>query len=117
MHRAIYDKLRLIAKAGVVTTYSEIAPLAGLDMSLPDDRNRIREILGEISTAEHAEGRPLLSAVVVHRDNNMPGHGFFTLAKQLGLHRGGDDFGFFIRELRRVHDCWAQNLTNRDSTD
>lgn len=109
MNELIYDKLISVARSQNVTTYSEIAPLAGLDMSNPDDRNRIANILGEISTHEHEKGRPLLSAVVIHRDNNIPGHGFFTLARELGLHRDTDDRMFFINELRRVHDRWKEN--------
>ena len=107
MHKEIYDKLKVVAKAGQVTHYSEVAPLAGLDMSLQEDRNRIATILDEISTSEHHEGHPLLSAVVIHKDDNMPGQGFFTLARRLGLHKGEDNFLFFIQELRRVHDYWS----------
>lgn len=106
MKKAIYDTLKKVAKGQGVTTYSEIAPLAGLDMSSPNDRNQIAEILGDISKVEHALGHPMLSVVVIHRDNNIPGQGFFTLAKELGLHSGNDDLMFFINELRRAHDFW-----------
>ena len=108
MHEAIYERLKAVAMAGSVTTYADIAPMAGLDMSNPDHRNRIGEILGEISSAEHAQGRPMLSAVVIQKDNNIPGSGFFTLAKQLGLYSGADDVVFFVKELRRVHNYWTQ---------
>jgi hypothetical protein len=67
MHPRIYDKLKLVARAGTTTTYGEIAPLADLDMANPAHRNEIRRILGEISTCEHQLGHPMLSAVVVHR--------------------------------------------------
>jgi hypothetical protein len=44
------------------------------------------DLLGEISAEEHAAGRPLLSAVVVRNDPELPipGPGFYWLAKQLG---------------------------------
>ena len=45
-----------------MTTYSDIAPLAGLDMGSQDDRNSIAEILGEISRHEYMLGYPMLSA-------------------------------------------------------
>ena len=106
MHDAIYEKLKQVARSGEITYYADIAPLAGLDMSNPDDRNKIRKILGEISTYEHQKGHPLLSAVVIHRDDNMPGDGFFTLARALGIQKKETDFIFFIEELRRVHDWW-----------
>jgi hypothetical protein len=109
MHQGIYTKLKSVAKSQGITTYSEIAPMAGLDMANPDDRNKMGELLGEISTFEHNQKppRPLLSAVVIHRDNNIPGKGFFTLARDLGLQSATtDDLLFFIGELRRVHDYW-----------
>ena len=109
MHKEIYERLQSIAKAGRVITYSEVAPLAGLDMSQIDDRNRIAEILGDISTFEFKHGRPLLSVVVIHRDNNIPGQGFFTLARNLGVYNDYDDLLFFIQELRRVHDYWREH--------
>ncbi|MBN1473960.1 MAG: hypothetical protein JW914_05035 [Syntrophaceae bacterium] len=106
MHEEIFEKLNAVAKAGRVIHYSEVAPLAGLDMSRQEDRNKIASILDEISTSEHNQGHPLLSAVVIHKEDNMPGQGFFTLAKRLGLYKGEDEFLFFLQELRRVHDYW-----------
>jgi hypothetical protein len=43
----------------------------------------MREVLTEISMAEHAAGRPLLSAVVVRTDTRRPGKGFEAMAKLL----------------------------------
>ena len=106
MHTAIYERLKAVAKAGSVITYGEIAPLADLDMANPDDRNRISEILDEISIYEHQQGHPLLSTVVILRDDNIPGQGYFKMARRVGVYRGNDDFLFFHNELRRVHDFW-----------
>ncbi len=109
MHEPIYERLKAIAKAKELTTYSEIAPLAGLDMSQPPDRKKIGGILDEISTFEHGEGRPLLSAVVVHkRGDRMPGPGFFTLAKKWGLYQTGGERPFFDKERSRVHNYWQR---------
>ena len=110
MHQEIYEELKRVAREEKTITYSEIAPLAGLDMELAEDRNSIAEILDEISRHEHDQGRPLLSAVVVHAEGGesggIPGQGFFTLAKSLGLFRGGDKVVFFALELGRVHKAW-----------
>ena len=106
MHQAIYAELQRVARARRTTTYSEIAPLADLDMASPLDRDEIARILYEISTNEHREGRPLLSAVVVLKGPQMPGAGFFTMAEELGLYERGDPTEFFCEELRRVHDAW-----------
>ena len=105
--QAIHEELLRVARSGQVVNYSDVAPLAGLNMDSPQDRNQIADILDDISRAEHDAGKPLLSAVVIRRDKNMPGTGFFTLAKRLGLHRGGDDLQYWLEELRRVHDYWS----------
>ena len=78
-------------------------------MDSPHDRNEMADILDGISRAEHDAGRPLLSAVVIRRDKNMPGNGFFTLARSLHLHRDGDDLQYWLEELRRVHDYWLEH--------
>ena len=83
--------------------------MAGLDMSQPNDRYEIGALLDDINRIEHAEDRPLLSAVVVHKDTLIPGQGFFTLARDLGLFTGGDSDRFYIGELRRVHGYWAKH--------
>lgn len=107
LHLEIYEKLIEIAKAGSVTYYSDIAPLAGLDMSDPDHRNQIASILGRISTYEHQLGHPMLSAVVLLKDKNSTGEGFFTLAEELGLHDGiVDDDRFLMTELAKVYEHW-----------
>ena len=106
--QAIREELLRVAKNGSYINYSDIAPLAGLNMELAHDRNQIADILDGISQAEHEAGRPLLSAVVIRRDMNMPGHGFFALARRLGLHRQGDNLEYWLAELRRAHDYWAR---------
>lgn len=107
LHRPIYEALKQIAQKQRTTTYSDIAPLAGLDMDSPADRDKIREILGKISTYEPHNGRPMLTAVVVHKQDNMPGDGFFELAQHLGLMgKGEDHLAFFARELTRVLQAW-----------
>jgi hypothetical protein len=115
IHEGIYDAVRQAACEGRLTYYGVIAPLAGLDMGRGEwDRAEIGRILGRISTREHEEGRPLLSAIVVHSHNfpiealrGRPGKGFFNLARELGLFRPDEDEeAFWQREVRRVHEHW-----------
>jgi len=108
MHQGIYDKLKSVARSGTTITYSEIAPLADLDMSNPADRTEIRRILCEISTVEHRLGYPMLSAAVVHQEDGIPGQGFFALARELGVYDGHDHLQFFVTELKKVHKQWRQ---------
>ena len=76
---AIYKELIRVAKRKGTTYYSDIAPLAGLDMSLEADRISIAQILDTVSTSEHESRRPLLSAVVIGKGAEQPGKGFFDL--------------------------------------
>ncbi len=107
MNQVLYDHLMQVARAQNVRTYGDVAPLVGLDMSLDSDRARIGELLDEISSFEFQNGRPLLSAVVIRGDSNIPGSGFFTLAEHLGLFDGGDSVVFWAHELTRVHGQWG----------
>ena len=110
LHKGIYEQLKEVARNGELITYGEIAPLAKLNMESPGDRNRIGEILGEISTFEHENHRPMLFVLVVHADDGMPGDGFFNLARELGLLHGSDDekeLAFFAGEVAKVHAYWS----------
>ena len=106
MYEHIREHLQGFARKGEVTYYGDVAPLAGLDMSLPNDRHKIGGILDAINREEVAEGGPLLSAVVVHRENRMPGKGFFKLGRALGRFDGHDEDAYYIAELRKVYDYW-----------
>jgi len=105
--RKVYERLIKVARAQETIFYEGVAGLIGLDMENPADRNKLGQILGEISTYEVKEkGRPMLSALVVHKgDDYMPGSGFFNLARELERYTG-PDYAFFCRELRAVHEAW-----------
>ena len=49
--------------------------------------------------------RPLLAAVVVRADTQMPSKGLFKFAKAHGLMKGSDEMGFWTAELRRVYEA------------
>ena len=107
LRKPIYEELKKVAQLQETTTYGAIAPLAGLDMENPADSDAIRQILGIISTYEHHQGRPMLTAIVAHKQDNIPGHGFFELARLLGvLKSGADELAFFCGEVSRVHNKW-----------
>ena len=109
MYERIYEALQRVAREQRITTYKDIAPLAGLDMRRPNDRKKLTAILGAIAVFEHQQGRPLLPVVVVSREDNRPGKGFFTLARELGLLEGDDEateLAFFCQEVAKVHATW-----------
>ena len=104
--QAIRDVLIDCAKSRTVKYNSEIASLAGLDVRSEVGRIRLAQILDAISSAEVSGGRPLLSAVAVSAEQNMPGEGFFSLAERLGLYRGEDRHEYWLTELERVYHSW-----------
>jgi hypothetical protein len=68
---------------------------------------RLFHLIGEISSEEDADGRGMLSVVVVHKGGDMqPGPGFFELAEQLGRDTS-NILKCWIEELHRVHAVWA----------
>ena len=113
IHEAIYDRLKDVARGKDITYYSEIAPLAGLDMATEVGRIRIAQILDEINHHENDYDRPMLSAVVILKEYNMPGAGFFECARQLGKYHGAGDekskLMFWISELEKVHSYWRSH--------
>jgi hypothetical protein len=117
MNQLLYERLCDVARQEDIARYSEVAPIVGLDMANPEDRVCISKLLDDISRHEHRLGHPLLSAVVIHKEDNMPGNGFFVLAQELKLFRGGDRFGYFLQELRRVHEHWRVSQSRRTNTD
>lgn len=108
VHAELRERLRAVAQRRETITYQPIANALGIDLGLDSERGRLGRTLGDISRVEHADGRPLLSAVVVLGSTNVPGKGFFDLARELGAHRSDDDLAFFTSELRRVHDYWSR---------
>jgi hypothetical protein len=104
---ALQDRLQKIARQGGTAYYSDIAPLLGIDTGDPYFGVRIGRILDEVNHAEHAAGRPLLSAIVIAKETGMPGEGFFTCARDLRRYTGRDDLAYWVEELRRVHDYWV----------
>jgi len=106
------DKLRdrLIQAASqedAFVHYDEVAEILGLSSERLDHSTVMNQELDAISTFEHQHGRPLLTAVVVHKEDLCPGSGFFKMAKRNGKQKPDeDDDAFFIAELRRVRQHW-----------
>ncbi len=108
MKETIRDRLIEVAKNRMVVFYAEIGELLDFSMDNPHHRRELGRILGEISTDEDRSGSPLLSAIVVHKDNHLPGKGFFELARELGkLKPGEDNDAFYASELKSVFEEWS----------
>lgn len=107
--RIIYQRLIEVARAKGITNYSEVGELVGLDMSTEVGRIRIAQILDDINRYEAARKAPLISALVIRQDINIPGSGFFECARELERYRGDNDLLFWIDELKEVHNYWQSH--------
>lgn len=107
MDQQLYKYLLEIATQRRYTRYANAGAIIGLNMNEPADRDQISRLLDEISEHEHHAGHPLLSAVVIHAQDNMPGNGFFTMAQRVGRFSSGDKLIFWLNELENVHTHWA----------
>jgi hypothetical protein len=108
MNQQIYERLLSVARDRNrgYTTYSEISPLAGLDMENPADRDKMSRLLEEIAKHEQDAARPMLTAVVIHQADNIPGEGFFKMASEFGRFNGREKLRFWINALNEVHEYW-----------
>ena len=89
--------IALAARRRVIAYSDLVVEIRSLDLEPQGDR--LAHLLGEISTAEHEAGRGMLTVVVVHKQGDqMPGPGFFQLARSLG-HDTKDREAFWIGEL------------------
>jgi len=95
------------AKRGHTIAYSDFVKKVHA-ISLEHRDPRLFHFLGEISAEEHAAGRGMLTAIVVHKHGDMkPGPGFFELAKKLG-HKTTNVDKFWIDELNKVFAVWKK---------
>ncbi len=76
MEQAIYGKLQAVARAHELTNYTKMGELVGLD---PHD-SRLWSMLDEINRFEHENKRPMISALVISKEENKPGSGFWVCA-------------------------------------
>lgn len=90
-------------------TYGELIRKANLklDMSMPYDRKKLGDILGNVSEYEHDEHRPLLSCLAVSREYEHS-QGFYNRAESLGYH-ATDWEKFACNEMKKVYKYWGQH--------
>ncbi len=109
----MYEELKKFlvdaARAERSVYYEEIAPMFGFNYDRDHDRAEVGRILGVVSKEEVEADRPMLSAVVVHKGGDeMPGDGFFKLARELHRYRGGDKKIYWASELKELYDYWRR---------
>jgi len=95
------EAMERVAAKGSTIQYSQLAAEISA-VSYAPNGSPFSELLCEISRRTHHKRGVLLSAVVVHKDDELPGTGFFQLASDLG-HEVDDDQAFHQTALREVH--------------
>lgn len=117
MNTEVRDLLITIARKKGIIHYQELCDKCVLNLDMgnnPQDRLEIGRILGEISTYENNNKRPLLSALVLTRSGE-EGDGFYKLCEELG--KTGDwrklkrDGIFAVQEINKCHNFWS-DLSN-----
>lgn len=98
-----------VARHRETISYSDLAAKIATCSLEPHDP-RLNRMLTQISSEENDAGRGLLTAVVVHKDNNRPGAGFFELAESRGRNVAERD-RLWIEETKNVYDVWSRKPT------
>lgn len=113
MNEVIYARLTQAAKEKRFVSYSDLSAAIQLPLTDSAGVNALHLILEEIADHEIANNRPLLAAIIVNENTNMPGSGLFQYAKRKGLMKQNDkDYvTFFVKEAKKVHDYWAAHAT------
>jgi hypothetical protein len=88
----------------ILIFYGAVYDFLGINSENIAERNRVHDMLGEISSREHAAGHPLLSVIVVTQDNYLPGRGFYSVARRSFPKEYGnaDDLTIFVTEFNKV---------------
>lgn len=109
----VYQTLKERARRKDWIGYEELnqACHLGLELGTDQGRNRIGEYVGAVSEFEVDKYRPMLSAVVVHKQSpRQPGPGFYKWADELGQRRPGEsDKALWFRLLNDCHAYWSRN--------
>ncbi len=73
-------------------------------------RAHIAEVLDEVSCAEHAAGRPLITALVIHKGiDSRPGYGFWyisVLPNSIKNASEYDKIAFWQKECEKLWSYW-----------
>ena len=92
-----------LARRGDTVNYETITTALGTS------RAYIGQVLDELNEQENAEGRPLLSALVVKANTGMPSYGFSALVRRLHPSLRGTDRAVWEAERNRVYAHYRSN--------
>ncbi|MFK7107715.1 hypothetical protein [Flavobacterium oreochromis] len=93
--------------------------LLGLDMSNIGDRQKISDILEDISVFEFKNNRYLLSSLVIKVNSDIEGDGFFKLLERFGYGKKAklkEDLQH-IEEMNKCIDYWSDDKNYNEFKD
>lgn len=106
-----FNKLQEIAQRKKAEIYySELTEhIKAIEFKPYDDSLGV--LLGQINEDEKTHGRPMISAVVVHKPSlqyggGLPGPGFFKQAKKF-KREGENNDAIWLNELEKVKEYWS----------
>lgn len=102
-------ELRTVAREKRTAPYKQIADSIGIDTSNWRFANQLGPLLDQVNRDEYANGRPLLSAVVVGKSTGYPGIGFFKCVQELLGITVTDNLKYWKEELQRVQEYWSRH--------
>ena len=74
-------------------------------------RGYIAEVLDEVSCTEYANGRPLITALVIHKGtDSRPGYGFWYIRVLPGTIKNASEYNkisFWQRECEKLWSYWS----------
>ena len=111
MNKSVYNKLKEVAKNKTIICYEDLVSECDLLLNLGkiDDRNKLSEMLGEISKSELAEERPPISVLVVLKGTVTPSYGFFNYMDELGERQPNEtDEELRNRLMNWSHEYWSE---------
>jgi hypothetical protein len=109
----VRDALVKAARTGGLITYKQVAVIMGLPTTGNLMSRETGIVADKISRAEHNEGRPMLTAILVHSTDLKPGPGFYKLATHLGRPFKDTPDGrkkFWEEERGAVYTVWENRV-------
>ncbi|WP_159095304.1 MULTISPECIES: hypothetical protein [unclassified Stenotrophomonas maltophilia group] len=108
----LYEMPVKLAIDGSLAIYGDVAPLIELDMALDADHEETARRLEDIVIYVHAQGRSMLTVLVVHKGGgNNPGEGLFSAAEKIrfliGSRRDVERIIYWVNQVTLVHNQWS----------
>lgn len=101
------DAILIAARGRHMTSYSDVASKVTV-VHVDAYSTLMNHLLGAILEDEHAAHRPLLTAIVTHKDGDKePGPGFYDMARHLG-YRFDEPYVFWATQVQDIFKRYGE---------